>query len=356
MKETPSASVRIAWIGAAMVVVFVLWLALNSGAGPGIAFFYVLPIGMATWWFGRRAGAVTALTCAVLYVIGALIDPVTNVGAAIALRGIAFVLTVVLVGAARERQLVLEHSAEELDAIRAALTPVSLPELPEVDAGAAFVPSEYGVSGDFYLLTNGPDGSTVAVVGDVVGHGPEAARLATFIRARFAAFAANTSEPDEILALANAALLERPGPDEDLVSAACLRFRASDSMITCALAGHPPPLCLPSLDELQPDGATQLLGLKERIAFTTADIRLDHSDGILVYTDGATDLRQDDRLLGVEGLSRLLAPIAELPARALASEAHRALLEWANGPMPDDLCLLVLKPKGWEADQAAGPS
>ncbi|HEV7564077.1 MAG TPA: PP2C family protein-serine/threonine phosphatase [Solirubrobacterales bacterium] len=345
MEATPSSGVRITWIGASMVVVFALWLVLNSGAGPGIAFFYVLPIGMATWWFGRRAGAVTALTCAVLYVIGGLIDPITNVGYAIALRAIAFVLTVVLIGAARERQLVLERSAEELEAIRAALTPSALPELPGVDAGAAFVPSEHGVSGDFYLLTNGPDQSTVAVVGDVVGHGPKAARLATFIRARFAAFAANSSDPIELLTLVNEALIERRGRSEEFVSAVCVRFRASDASISCAVAGHPPPLCLPSLAELKLEGPTSLLGVGKGASFATAELILGRSDGLLVYTDGTTDVRRDDEFLGQEGLRRLLEPLTRLPARVLAREAQQAVLEWADGPIRDDLCLVVLRPR-----------
>src|ERR1700712_5010883 len=331
MEATQSSSARIAWIAAAMAVVFALWLALNSGAGPGIAFFYVIPIGMATWWFGRRAGVVAALACGVLYVIGGLIDPITHVGFAIALRGVAFVLTVVLVGAARERQLVLEHSAEELDAIRAALTPSALPELPGVDAGATFVPSEYGVSGDFYLLTNGPGQSMVAVVGDVVGHGPTAARLATFIRARFAAFAPNTSDPVEILSLANEALVERSGRSEELASAVCLRYEAADGSVSCAIAGHPPPLRLPSLAELKPQGATSLLGVSKGASFATAELTLGRSDGLLLYTDGSTDVRKDDQLLGQEGLACLLAPLVRLPARVLVREAQQAVLDWADG-------------------------
>jgi serine phosphatase RsbU (regulator of sigma subunit) len=341
----PSPSVRIAWIGAAIVLVFALWLALNSGAGAGIAFFYVVPIGMATWWFGRRAGVIAALACAVIYVIGGLIDPIQHVGAAIVLRGIAFVMTVVLVGAARERQIVLEHSAEELDAIRAALTPSALPELPGVDAGAAFVPSELGVSGDFYLLTNGPDQSTVAVVGDVVGHGPTAARLATFIRARFAAFAANTSDPVEILTLANEALVERGGRSKELASAVCVRFEPTEAKISCAVAGHPPPLCLPSLSELTPEGPTSLLGVDRGAAFATAELTLGRSDGLLVYTDGTTDVRQGGEFLGREGLTRMLEPLTRLPARVFVREAQEAVLEWADGPIRDDLCLLVLRPR-----------
>jgi sigma-B regulation protein RsbU (phosphoserine phosphatase) len=344
-RAADSTTTRVAWVVFAVAVVFVLWIALNSGAGPGIAFFYVIPIGMATWWFGRRPGVVAALACAVFYIIGGLIDPITNVGYAIALRGIAFILTVVLVSATRERLQMLEHSAQELDAIRAALTPSALPELSGVDAGAAFVPSEYGVSGDFYLLTNGPDESTIAVVGDVVGHGPKAAQLATFIRARFAAFAANTDDPVEILALANDALIERDDDAQELASAVCLRFRPADSIITCAVAGHPPPLCLPTLEELKPHGPTALLGVERGAAVATAELALEPMHGLLVYTDGATDVRREQGFLGRDGLTDLLEPLTRLPARALVREAQSAVLGWADEPIRDDLCFVVLRPR-----------
>jgi serine phosphatase RsbU (regulator of sigma subunit) len=338
-------SARILAVLAAAGLVFAVWLSVDSSSHAGIGFFYAIPVGLATWWFGRRVGVAVALACCGLYALGAQIDPVPDFGLSLTVRGLAFAAVVLIVSVLRERLIVLEHSAEELEAIRAALTPSSLPELPNVDAGAAFVPSEYGVSGDFYLLTNGPDNSTIAVVGDVVGHGPKAARLATFIRARFAAFAANTSDPAEILTLANAALVERPGRDEELVSAVCLRFRASDSTLSYAVAGHPPPLHLPSLDEFQAQGTTFLLGVSADLPLLSADISLDRSDGVLVYTDGATDVQQGDERLGTDGLSRLLGPLARLPARALAQEAHKAVLGWADRPIGDDLCILVLRPK-----------
>ena len=199
MPRSISNSTRAAWVCAAALTVFVAWLATASNTNAGIAFFYVIPIGLATWWLGWRAGAIAVAACICLYVIGSLVHPVPDFTVALPLRLVAFIGTVAVISVLRERLVVLEHSAEELEAIRAALTPAMLPDLPDVDAAAAFVPSQYGVSGDFYLLTNGPDGSTVAIVGDVVGHGPDAARLATFVRARFAAFAASTSDPAELL-------------------------------------------------------------------------------------------------------------------------------------------------------------
>ena len=346
MPGAPSSTVRLATVCAATLLVFAVWLAFDSSAHAGIGFFYAIPIGFTTWWFGPRAGIAAALACCVLYILGAQIDTVPDFALSLAIRAVAFALVVLVVSVLRERLIVLEHSAEELEAIRAALTPSSLPELPGVDVGAAFVASEYGVSGDFYLLTNGPDDSTIAVVGDVVGHGPKAARLATFIRARFAAFAANTSDPAEILTLANAALVERPGRDDELVSAVCLRFRAADSTLTYAVAGHPPPMHLPSLDEFQPQGTTLLLGVSADLPLLSADVPLGRSDGVLVYTDGATDVQQGETRLGSDGFSRLLGPLVKLPARVLVQEAHKAVLGWADKPIGDDLCILVLRPKG----------
>lgn len=344
MQGPTSNAARIASIGAITAGLLGIWLAMGGNTAAGIGFFYAVPVGLATWWWGRRAGVATVLFSFGCFVLGTLIEPVTHFAAVSATRVAALLAVVALVAIARDRLQVLEHDAEELEAIRAALTPASLPDLHGVDAAAAFVPSELGVSGDFYLLTNGPDGSTVAIVGDVTGHGPEAARLATFIRARFAAFAANTADPAELLMLANGALAERPGAPGELVSAACLRFRPDEPQVTWALAGHPPPLHLPGLAELPANGETLLLGAVPDLTFANGDTTLADEEGVLIYTDGATDVRRGRERLGLGGLSRLLEPLAKLPAAELASRGERAIIEWAEGPIRDDLCLLVLKP------------
>ena len=338
-----SRTARIAWIVFAVLAVFGIWVAL-SAVSSGLAFFYSVPVGLTAWWFGRRAALVVALLCVALYAIGNAIHPVPEFGLALLLRSVFFFAVALAVSWIAERLRSLEHSAEELEAIRAALTPADLPDLPGVDAGAAFVPSELGVSGDFYLLTNGPDGSTLAIVGDVVGHGPEAARLATFIRTRFAAFAANTSDPAELLTLANMALAERPGRKSELVSAICVRLRPEERTICWARAGHPPPLRLPQLDELPADGSTFLLGAEKKLELENTESSVDGSEGLVVYTDGATDVRRGREMLGLEGLMGLLAPLSGLSARVMVGEVERAILAWADRPIRDDLCLVVLKP------------
>jgi serine phosphatase RsbU (regulator of sigma subunit) len=338
---TPSNSARIAWLCAAALAVFVVWLAAPVSSNTGIGFFYAIPVGLATWWFGRRAGVIALLACGVLYCIGALIEPIEHFGIALTARMLAFAGVVAIVSVLRERQLALEHSAEELEAIRAALTPAALPQLPGVDTAAAFVPSEHGVSGDFYLLTNGPDRSAVAIVGDVVGHGPAAAQLATFARARFAALAAGTSDPAELLTLANVALVDRPGHERELISAVCLRLRGEE--LHWAIAGHPPPLLLPDLEELTADGSTYLLGADPGLELANGETTLRRGEGVVAYTDGATDVRRDGAMLGLEGLRGFLEPLVEAPAPAIVSRAEQAILAWAEKPIRDDLCLLALK-------------
>ena len=64
-----------------------------------------------------------------------------------------------------------QDELEDLRAIRDALTPPELPQRPGVELAAAFLPAAERVSGDFYLVAEGPQDSTVLVVGDVVGHG-----------------------------------------------------------------------------------------------------------------------------------------------------------------------------------------
>jgi serine phosphatase RsbU (regulator of sigma subunit) len=336
---------RLASIWAMALTVFAVWVATSTSANVGIGFFYAVPIGLAAWWGGRRDAAIVLVGCIALYSLGNLIQPVASFGLALAVRLVVFAGVAVAVSAVRERLIRLEHSAEELEDIQAALTPTKIIDMPDVDIGTAFVPSDHGVSGDFFLVTNGPDGSTVAIVGDVVGHGPEAARLATFIRARFAAFVANTSDPGELLSLANLALVDRPGPEQELVSAVCLRLQTQEARLSWAIAGHPPPLRLPRVEKLVPVGETFLLGADTALELRTAHASLGSGEGVLIYTDGATDVRREGKVLGFEGLVRLLRPFAALPAIDLAAQVEAAILEWTDEALRDDLCLLGLRPK-----------
>ena len=128
---------------------------------------FVVPVGMATWWFGRDVGLAVAAGCVALYVVAVIVEPVDQVVVSTAVRAVTLVGAVVLVSALRERTATLNATVDELESLRLALTPPTLPDLPGLDAAVAFLPAEHGVSGDFYLLTNGPNAANIAIVGDV---------------------------------------------------------------------------------------------------------------------------------------------------------------------------------------------
>jgi serine phosphatase RsbU (regulator of sigma subunit) len=337
---------RIGWIVASALLILVVWLALGEGSvNAGVGFLYAIPVGLAVWWFGRPAVPLAVAGALCLVLLGSLANEIPHLGLSLAVRFAAYAAVALVTLLVRERIEELEHSAEELAAIRAALAPPSLPELPGIEAAAAFVPSELGVSGDFYLLTNGPDDSTVAVVGDVVGHGPKAARLATFVRAQLAAFAANSGDPAEILALANAALADQPRRRRDLISAVCMAYRPSDGRLSWAVAGHPPPLRLPGCERLDRHGDTQLLGVEDELTLSTAECELGADSGVLVYTDGATDVRRGRSLLGTDGLLELTGPIAHLPVKDLVRRLQQSIVAWTDAPVRDDMCIVALRPR-----------
>ncbi len=145
--------------------------------------------------------------------------------------------------------------------------------------------------------------------------------------------------------LINTALAERPGDRQELVSAVCVRMHPAEGTVCWSRAGHPPPLRLPELEELTADGSTFLLGAEERLELENTESSIEGGKGLVVYTDGATDVRQGRQMLGLEGLIGVLSPLSGLGARAMASEAEKTILAWADRPIRDDLCLVVLKPE-----------
>ena len=92
------------------------------------------------------------------------------------------------------------------------------------------------VGGDFYQILERPDGSRVALLGDVSGKGLKAAMLVSV--AIGALRREKSSSPAEILAGLNEALLGQGG----FVTCCCVRY-APHGELTVASAGHPAPYC-----------------------------------------------------------------------------------------------------------------
>jgi serine phosphatase RsbU (regulator of sigma subunit) len=240
-----------------------------------------------------------------------------------------------------ERLETAEHELEDLRAIRDALTPSELPQRPGLDLATAFLPAEV-VSGDFYLAAEGPRDSTVLVVGDVVGHGVNAARRAAFVRTAFAATAPFSDDPCQLLSWANTAMIDSAGITSDFATAACLTYLPDAQLLRCAYAGHPPALWLDDGRELLAPTQGTPLGIRAEPEATEYSLRLMAGTGVLLYTDGLTEARGEDRRLGLNGVSAALGGL-DLPSPAEAVAFLRAHVADFASNLTDDLCLVAAR-------------
>jgi sigma-B regulation protein RsbU (phosphoserine phosphatase) len=244
----------------------------------------------------------------------------------------------------RERLEAAEHELEDLRAIRDALTPPELPQRPGLQLAAAFLPAAAErVSGDINQVAEGPQDSTVLVVGDVVGHGLRAGRRAAFVRTTFAATAPFSDDPCRLLSWANTALIERAGTSFDYVTAACVTYLPSEQLLRWAYAGHPPALALDDGRELTATRQGAPLGVDADPECVEGSQRSTAGAGVLLYTDGLTEARHDGELFGLDRVRAALGQ-SQNPSPAEAVAILRArVADFAYGTRADDLCLLAAR-------------
>jgi sigma-B regulation protein RsbU (phosphoserine phosphatase) len=182
-------------------------------------------------------------------------------------------------------------------------------------------------------------------IGDAIGHGANAAQQASFVRASLATFAAYTSEPDRLLSLANASLIERVGMSGRFSTCACLAVGA-DGRVDVALAGHPAPLRLDSGQPTEVERRGPPLGVALDIQPSRTTLSLAPGDGLLLYTDGITEARVSpgaQERLGEEGLRDALVAGAGRDTDATLDALLRITPDLAPGTPSDDVCLVALR-------------
>jgi serine phosphatase RsbU (regulator of sigma subunit) len=235
-----------------------------------------------------------------------------------------------------------ELELNDLRAVRDALTPPELATRPGLDLAASFLPATEGVSGDFYLVAEGPHDTTALVVGDVVGKGLEAARRAAFVRTVFASTAPFSDDPGRLLSWANTALAERAEDDRDFVTVGCVTFSPRDRKLRWGYAGHPPVLWLDTGEEL--DGArAPPLGLTDEWACPTAAHDLAPGTGVLLYTDGVTEARHNGEQFGQTRLAQSVQTLKGVSPSEVVAAVTTEVQEFAPSGLGDDLCIVAAR-------------
>lgn len=238
------------------------------------------------------------------------------------------------------------------------LLPPVLTIPPGLEAAAAYLPAGHGalVLGDFYdLFPVGPS-SWCAVLGDVAGHGVEAAKVTALARYTVRADASRHFSPAQVLAQLNTALIAQHVIDQQFLTAVCVIFRdqksAEGAGVTGVLstAGHPSPLIRRAdgqVEEIRSKGA--ILGVFPDADLGSARFTLNPGDALLLYSDGVTEAHppQDGAaMFGEQRLADLLAACHGLDAAQAVEHISHTVLDFCCHDSADDIALLVLRVPG----------
>jgi serine phosphatase RsbU (regulator of sigma subunit) len=202
------------------------------------------------------------------------------------------------------------------------------------------------LGGDFFDVVEMPDGRVRAVIGDVMGHGPDEAALGVHLRVAWRSLVL-ADVPDDRLLLTLAQLLEAESPGGVFVTVCDVTLHR-DHTLEVRVAGHPPPLATVNGTSSYLDVAFgPPLGIRDddaaRPTWPVTRAELAPGSSLVLYTDGLLDAYRQVESVTSVGLDELLAVITE----ALRSgESLEELLATVVGRAPtqvvDDTAMVVL--------------
>ena len=223
---------------------------------------------------------------------------------------------------------------------------------------------EAQVGGDWYDAFLQPDGATMVVIGDVIGHDTAAAAAMGQLRALLRGIAARHNEgPAQVLAGVDqvmqtlqvdttaSVIVARLEQTEDERERGVTRMRWSN-------AGHPPPMVI------NPDGsilvlpeleADLLLGIDPNSERGESVLTLDRGATVLLYTDGLVERRGQSLDDGIAQLQHTLLQVADRSLDRLCDEVLARMLP----EQPEDDVAIVavrLHRQDRERPAEAGPN
>ncbi|MFJ5265106.1 SpoIIE family protein phosphatase [Streptomyces sp. NPDC088387] len=252
-----------------------------------------------------------------------------------------------LIAHAMEKAQRYETEAALARGLQRALLPRKLSAHPDVETAGRYLPGTQGmdVGGDWYDVVEAGDGVAL-VIGDVQGHGVQAAATMGQLRSAVRAFALDDRPPDEVLSGTNHLLIDLdPG---QFASCCYIRLDPATGLARIARAGHPPPLLR------EPNGRTHrldtpagvVLGVITGARYPVAEVTMVPGAILALYTDGLVErpgLDIDDGIGALRvALARSGAPATRPGARWLAAVADRLTAATRHAAdRPDDIALLL---------------
>ncbi|SOE31718.1 SpoIIE family protein phosphatase [Streptomyces sp. OK228] len=260
------------------------------------------------------------------------------------------------------RQYAREHAAAL--ALQRNLLPHRLRSGVAVEVASRYLPADAdaGVGGDWFDVIELSGARVALVVGDVVGHGINAAATMGQLRTAVRTLADLDLPPDELLAHLDDTVRRLTEEDADapehgsvVLGATCLYAVYDPVTRRCAMAraGHLPPVITDPQGQVTfpdlPAGAPLGLGLGP-FDFETVELELPEGSVLALYTDGLVETRDDDIDVGMHRLGATLAAHAGRPLEELSTQVTETLATQASS---DDVTLLLVRTRTLSPTQVA---
>ncbi|MFJ2730075.1 SpoIIE family protein phosphatase [Streptomyces collinus] len=232
-----------------------------------------------------------------------------------------------------------------------------------VEVASRYVPADadHGVGGDWFDVIELSGARVALVVGDVVGHGINAAATMGRLRTAVRTLADLDLPPDELLAHLDDTVRRLNDEDADVsdpvpavVGATCLYavYDPVTQRCTMARAGHPPPLIVDAQGSVTapdlPTGAPLGLGLG-LVPFESVELELAEGSVLAFYSDGLVESRGEDIDVGLQCLATALAK----PGASLEELCSRAMKSLPAQASADDVTLLLARTRALQPTHVA---
>ncbi len=232
--------------------------------------------------------------------------------------------------------------------IQNSLMPQHAPAIPGLDIAGRSQPCEE-IGGDYFDFIEAVDvGKLLIAVGDLTGHGVDAALLMTTARAFLRMRALQPGDLAAIVADLNRHLTSDTRESNRFMTLLLMAIDPAAAAIEWVRAGHDPALLYePSTDAFEElRGPGLVLGLNEDVRYTAvrrAGIR--PGQVIALGTDGIWEARNTrGDMWGKEGLQEVIREQAGESAETIVNNVFERLKAYTRGTLPeDDKTLVIIK-------------
>ncbi|KAA6210793.1 SpoIIE family protein phosphatase [Streptomyces filamentosus] len=250
--------------------------------------------------------------------------------------------TEVALTATRDRLAATEEAAEERNRLtlqlQHAIMPPAMPPLdaPGLDVAVRYRPAESDslVGGDWYDAVVLPSKKVLLCVGDVAGHGVEAATGMVVLRNALRGLAVTGAGPGQLLSWLNGVAHHLTA--HVTATAVCGVYDPESRTLRWARAGHLPPVLVRGEEALDlPLLRGVLLGALAEAEYEETELRLEPGDTVLMYTDGLVERRDT----AVHDSVAQLLTVARQPSDSLEHRLDQ-LLARSKSDTDDDTCVV----------------